>query len=135
MKNRKKSGFTLVELMVVAAIIAILAAIIIPLLTQNRVAAVAAEGQNISGALINAAKAQYARTGDYPATVGDLDDDDLKADAYNTKYWTVDDTINLGAKDATTITLSCSDDDLSGDLTLETDNTWTGDGDFDSITE
>ena len=44
MKNRKKSGFTLVELMVVAAIIAILAAIIIPLVTKNKEEAVAAEG-------------------------------------------------------------------------------------------
>lgn len=86
MKN-KKSGFTLVELMVVAAIIAILAAIIIPLLTKNKESAVAADGQNIAGAVLNAAKAQFARTGDWP-TYAQLDDAKL-TDEVDQGNWTV----------------------------------------------
>jgi len=46
MKTRKnKAGFTLVELMVVAIIVAILASVAIPLMSGNRDRAIATEGQ------------------------------------------------------------------------------------------
>lgn len=86
-KRNKKSGFTLVELMVVAAIIAILAAIIIPMLSKNKESAVAADGKNIAGAVLNAAKAQYARTGTWP-TYATLDDAELTTEV-NASHWTI----------------------------------------------
>ncbi len=74
MKNttNKKSGFTLVELMIVAAIIAILAAIVIPLLANNRQRAVAAEGQNLLGVAASACKVYYAENGSFPANIAAL---------------------------------------------------------------
>ena len=70
--RNKKSGFTLVELMIVAAIIAILAAIIIPLLANNRQRAIAAEGQNLLGVAATACKVYYAENGAFPANVAAL---------------------------------------------------------------
>lgn len=62
----KKTGFTLVELMIVAAIIAILAAIVIPLLSSNKDSAIAAEAANICGAVATECKTYYARTDTWP---------------------------------------------------------------------
>ncbi|MEI7850672.1 MAG: prepilin-type N-terminal cleavage/methylation domain-containing protein [Kiritimatiellales bacterium] len=71
-KKNKKSGFTLVELMIVAAIIAILAAIVIPLLAANRQRAIAAEGQNLLGVAASACKVYYAENGTFPTGIGVL---------------------------------------------------------------
>ena len=64
--GKRKSGFTLVELMIVAAIIAILAAILIPLLSSNKDSAIASEAANVCGAVATEMKTYYARTGTWP---------------------------------------------------------------------
>jgi prepilin-type N-terminal cleavage/methylation domain-containing protein len=85
-KTNKKSGFTLVELMIVAAIIAILAAIVIPLLASNRDRAVAADGQNLLGTAATAIKAAIAEgktvTTIDAATVGALTVSELGKSKY-----------------------------------------------------
>jgi prepilin-type N-terminal cleavage/methylation domain-containing protein len=68
MKSRKlssKAGFTLVELMVVAIIVALLAAVAIPLMSANKKRAAATEGEAGLGTIRSALRAVYAEKGVY----------------------------------------------------------------------
>jgi len=65
MKRNRKSGFTLVELIVVAVIVAILAAVAIPLMSANKKRAMATEGEAGLGTIRSALRAMYVQTGAY----------------------------------------------------------------------
>ncbi len=65
MKRTRKSGFTLVELMVVAVIVAILAAVAIPLMSGNKRRAMATEAEAALGSIRTALRAMYAETKAY----------------------------------------------------------------------
>jgi len=64
--NKKKAGFTLVELMVVAIIVAILAAVAIPLMLGNKHRAMATEANAGCGAVQTAMRVFLASNGAYP---------------------------------------------------------------------
>ncbi len=68
MKTVRKLGFTLVELMVVAVIVAILAAVAVPLMAGNRRKAIATEGQAGLGTIRNAMRVYKSEKGQYPAS-------------------------------------------------------------------
>lgn len=67
-QRNKKAGFTLVELMVVAIIVAILAAVAIPLMSANKKRAAATEGEAGLGTMRSCLRAMYAETGSYVQT-------------------------------------------------------------------
>jgi len=60
-----KSGFTLVELMVVAIIVAILAAVAIPLMSGNKKRAMSTEAEAALGTIRTQLRVMYAETGTY----------------------------------------------------------------------
>lgn len=65
MKTRRSNGFTLVELMVVAVIVAILSAIAIPVMTVNKKKAMVSEAEAGLGSVRGALRAMFAETRDY----------------------------------------------------------------------
>ena len=64
---RKQQGFTLIELMIVVAIIGILAAIAIPAYQDYTIRAQVSEGLNLTGACKAAVTEFYQDTGGFPA--------------------------------------------------------------------
>lgn len=65
MNRKNKAGFTLVELMVVAIIVAILAAVAIPLMSGNTKRAIATEGQAGIGTIKTAEQVYKAEHGGF----------------------------------------------------------------------
>lgn len=145
MKRNSKSGFTLVELMVVAVIVAILAAVAIPLMTGSRKRAMATEAEAGLGTMRTAMRAMYAQTGAYNK---DLDGNAIAAGSAATtipginsgdldgKYFD-DAAYTISAVGATTYTLTANGGnstapehaDVSGvTITLDQDGTFTRSG-------
>jgi prepilin-type N-terminal cleavage/methylation domain-containing protein len=73
---KSKKGFTLIELMVVILIVAILAAVAIPIMRGRIDAAKWSEGRAIMGSIATAIRA-YAASEDAAPATGTLDDADL----------------------------------------------------------
>jgi type IV pilus assembly protein PilA len=68
MTKSTQKGFTLIELMIVVAIIGILAAIAIPAYQDYTIRAQVTEGLNLAGDLKAGVAEQFAQTGAWPAT-------------------------------------------------------------------
>jgi type IV pilus assembly protein PilA len=72
MLKHVQKGFTLIELMIVVAIIGILAAIAIPAYQDYTVRSQVTEGMNLAGAVKAAVAERYAQTGTWPTTLTQL---------------------------------------------------------------
>jgi len=72
MQKKSKAGFTLVELMVVAIIVAILAAVAIPLMSANKKRAMFTEAESACGQVRTAQRVYAAEQGAYKEWNGTL---------------------------------------------------------------
>lgn len=78
MRQSIQKGFTLIELMIVVAIIGILAAIAIPAYQDYTVRAQVTEGLNLAAAVKAGVAESYANTGTWPATLTEAGGDITK---------------------------------------------------------
>jgi type IV pilus assembly protein PilA len=72
MRKTLQKGFTLIELMIVVAIIGILAAIAIPAYQDYTIRSQVTEGLNLAGAVKTAVAERLAQTGLWPTTLTEL---------------------------------------------------------------
>ena len=90
---QRRKGFTLIELMVVVLIVAVLAAVLIPMLTARLESAKWSEGKAGAGTLATAIRAMSAEEGDsfaYSTTVTDyLKVSDLQGRWFSSGYYSV----------------------------------------------
>lgn len=71
--NRQRKGFTLIEILVVVVIIAILAAISVPMYVDYVQGARASDAQSQIGAIYNASKMYYQEKGEWASDTNDLE--------------------------------------------------------------
>ena len=131
-KRTSQAGFTLVELMVVALVVAILAAVTIPLMSGNRFRAMATEGEAALGTIRVALRVNFSEADAYDIdTDGNtistpLDLDALSVGDLEGRYFAEADFV-LSDLTATTYTITGtgSGDALGIVVTLDQDGTYT----------
>ncbi len=119
---KRKSGFSLVELMIVIVIIGVLAAVAVPIYTNNVIKAKMSEADASLGSLRTQLRVYYGENGEYP-TVSPADYaigaswNDIRTGELTGKYFT-DSSYTYLCTDGTNYTITCT----AGDI-LKTDRT------------
>ena len=121
MKKSMQQGFTLIELMIVVAIIGILAAIALPAYQDYTARAQASEGLSATAGLRSDIAEYYSRTGGWP---GDADDIGTNLDDIENANLISD--VALAGDGLITVTWDSDESALDGSMTIQPRDT--GDG-------
>ena len=113
---RKQQGFTLIELMIVVAIIGILAAIAIPAYQDYTIRAQVSEGLNLTGACKAAVTEFYQDTGGFP---GDNSEAGLAQPTQIQGKYTVSVTVEAGGLCVAEYGNEANSNILNAELTME----------------
>ncbi|MFQ6023261.1 MAG: pilin [Acidiferrobacterales bacterium] len=106
--RKRQQGFTLIELMIVVAIIGILAAIAVPAYQDYTIRSRVSEGASLAGAAKTAVDVRYSETGDLTTISGNHTSLGLTAaGSYMAKYVT---SVNVLANGIIEVTLSANND-------------------------
>ena len=129
MQKNSKAGFTLIELMVVAIIVAILAAVAIPLMTGNKNKAYATEGQAGCGSIKTCIRVMQADNQPFPANIAAVKG--IATSDLDGQYFAGTDYVLAGggAYSNYVVTATASRNGASGTLTMTNINnsiTWGG---------
>jgi len=136
-KKNKKAGFTLVELMVVAIIVAILAAVAIPLMSGNKLRAMGTEAEAGLGSMVTILRVYKAENDVYPtraagsaaSSLNGIDADDMDGQYFDTVNYTLtsaDATYEVKCVGVATSGRGDTEGDSAGmSVTLDQDGTWT----------
>lgn len=127
-RNKKQGGFTLIELMIVVAIIGVLASIAVPQYQNYTARAQASEGLTVTAGMRTDIAEQFSLQGEMP---GDddidslIDDDNEDGDSAGRYVKNAAYTATEGDDSTGTITVTFNDDSALGDgatMILETQN-------------
>ena len=117
---RSRKGFTLIELMVVVLIVAVLAAVLVPLMTARLESARWSEGKAGAGTIATAIRAMYAEEGeDTFEESTDVEDYCNPEDLYG-KYF------NIDCYEITSLALSTGDYPITYTIVVSAPDTVTG---------
>lgn len=115
---RSRKGFTLIELMVVIVIVAILAAVVVPMLVSRVERAKTSEGKAIAAQIATALRATVAEQGVVTGTTANLGDPTYDSDGAMTVMGLGFGTAELDGKYYQQSGSSCTGVALNGDGTL-----------------
>jgi len=117
MKQSVQKGFTLIELMIVVAIIGILAALAIPAYSDYTIKAKVAETAALSGAVKTAVELKWSEEATLP---GSLSAADLDGSIFKSKYVS---SLSLQTDGIISIVITGINDDVNGSTVIYTPST------------